>query len=76
MMNPISAIQLAPPKGIPTARSNAKTRRKTMETTIPNTENTLAVIQYSLEESRQPMAASTRVLTKWVKGAFEALSIV
>jgi hypothetical protein len=47
-----------------------------METTIPNTENTLAVIQYFLEESRQPKAASTRVLTRWVKGAFEALSIV
>ena len=36
---------LAPPNGIPSARSREKTRRKMMDTTIPNTENALA-IQY------------------------------
>ena len=42
----LSAIMLARPKGISSAKSSVNTRRKTMATTIPNTENAFA-IQYS-----------------------------
>jgi hypothetical protein len=47
MTNPMSAHKLALPNGIFRAKSSVKTRRKMMETTIPNTENALA-IQYFL----------------------------
>jgi hypothetical protein len=73
MTNPMSAHKLALPNGILRAKSSVKTRRKMMATTIPNTENALA-IQYFLGKLTDSSRA--HLMTKWANSAVRALSIV